>query len=399
MMTVVVSKLSWIVSVVFLISVVALVGYQFPAKTPLAHYQLWYPLSTAKENAAPGPNTSNRSELYVGEAGLAAASPVPLEGRFEESTRSRVAVCLVGGARAFELTGKTLMKYVLNAYNDTDVFLHSPLDKDSHKFSLLSGASGLASARVFIPKQLPESRLQREVLTAANSPNGIQGLLQYFHLVEGCLEMITEHESKHNIKLGIGNSENSRVALSRLSLLPLLHKRGARNLNSETAFKAQLKFTNLWYSSTNFPFCILTYRKYSWPPAYFGVPVASLSTKGDLNGAKCRPCTPKSSGSEAQRLVSKLSKGWGWPGLIDGLELCDAHQDWEPQWRTVYEKESGEQLSGDAQRVTTRSVSECVRDMEEFQKQWEVWDAPPPLKICSEGREDEVYSDSDESVN
>lgn len=113
-------------------------------------------------------------QLYVGEAGLAAASPVPLEGRFEESTRSRVAVCLVGGARAFELTGKTLMKYVLNAYNDTDVFLHSPLDKDSHKFSLLSGASGLASARVFIPKQLPESRLQREVLTAANSPNGIQ---------------------------------------------------------------------------------------------------------------------------------------------------------------------------------------------------------------------------------
>lgn len=65
MMTVVVSKLSWIVSVVFLISVVALVGYQFRAKTPLAHYQLWYPLSTAKENAAPGPNTSNRSEVCV----------------------------------------------------------------------------------------------------------------------------------------------------------------------------------------------------------------------------------------------------------------------------------------------------------------------------------------------
>lgn len=85
-----------------------------------------------------------------------------------------MAVCLVGAARAFELTGRTLKKYVLNAYNDTDVFLHSPLDKDSHKFTLLSGALGLAHARIFVPGNLPESRLQREVLTGANSPNGIQ---------------------------------------------------------------------------------------------------------------------------------------------------------------------------------------------------------------------------------
>lgn len=83
-----------------------------------------------------------------------------------------MAVCLVGAARAFELTGKTLKKYVLS--NNSDVFLHSPLDKDSHKFTILSGASGLARARIFHPKPLPESRLQREVLTGANSPNGIQ---------------------------------------------------------------------------------------------------------------------------------------------------------------------------------------------------------------------------------
>lgn len=102
------------------------------------------------------------------------SSPVSSEGPLENSTRPRVAVCLVGGARAFELTGKTLKKYILNAYNDTDVFLHSPLDKDSHKFTLLSGASGLANARIFSPQRLPESRVQQEVLTSANSPNGIQ---------------------------------------------------------------------------------------------------------------------------------------------------------------------------------------------------------------------------------
>ena len=100
------------------------------------------------------------------------AAPAP--GLLENSTRPRVAVCLVGGARAFELTGKNLKKFVLNAYNDTDVFLHSPLDKDSNKFTLLRGALGLASARIFIPEKLPENWLQREVLTGANSPNGIQ---------------------------------------------------------------------------------------------------------------------------------------------------------------------------------------------------------------------------------
>ncbi|XP_024394928.1 uncharacterized protein [Physcomitrium patens] len=429
-MAILVPRAYWIATVVFLASVIALVGYQFSSETSFSRLRLWYALATAEESPfapALAPSFSNQSEIFVNEYGPAVAAPVPQERLFENSTGSRVAVCLVGGARAFELTGKTLKKYVVNAYNNTDIFLHSPLDKDSHKFTLLSGAVGLASARIFVPERLPESTLQREVLTAANSPNGIQGLLQYFNLVEGCLGLISEYEKKHNIKydwivrtrvdgywtgplpplsslnpsvyhipegshygglndrLGVGNAETSRVALSRLSLLPLLHQRGARNLNSETAFKAQLRYSNVRYSLTSFPFCILTYRKYAWPPAYFGVPVASLSTKGDMNGVKCKPCTPKATGSEAQAIVSKLGKGWGFPGHIEGLELCDARQDWEPQWRTIYEKESGQEFSSDAKNVTTRSIAECVRDMEEFQKQWEVWDAPPAQVICSKG--------------
>lgn len=111
---------------------------------------------------------------------MAASAPV---ASAENSTRlPRVAVCLVGAARAFELTGSSLKKYVIR--NDTDVFLHSPLDKDSHKFTLLSGASGLAHARIFVPQPLRESRLQREALTGANSPNGIQvcsGLERYIN--------------------------------------------------------------------------------------------------------------------------------------------------------------------------------------------------------------------------
>ena len=89
-------------------------------------------------------------------------------------TGPRVAVCLVGAARAFELTGKTLAKYLLEANNHTDVFLHAPFDKDSHKFTLLKGAARFVKARIFFPQRLPEIQIQREVLTGANSPNGIQ---------------------------------------------------------------------------------------------------------------------------------------------------------------------------------------------------------------------------------
>jgi len=399
-MTVIVSRAGRIATLAFLISVIAFVGYQFPADETFARLRSWYPI---RDSISPAP----------------APAPAPAP-KSEIPSRPRVAVCLVGAARAFELTGKTLKKYVLS--KDTDVFLHSPLDKDSHKFTILSGASGLARARIFHPKPLPESWLQREILTGANSPNGIQGLLQYFNLVEGCLSMIHEHEKEHNVsydwivrtrvdgywsgplppvesfissvyyipdgshygglndRLGIGDPATSKVALSRLSLLPFLHKHGGRNLNSETAFKAQLQFSKVVYHVSRFPFCILTYRKYAWPPEYFGVPVMSLSTSGALNGAKCRPCTPKATGNGAQNILSKLGKGWGYPGRIEGAELCDARGDWEPHWPEVYEKHSGEQVD---KNVTTRSVADCIRDLEEFQKQWQSWDAPSPMEICS----------------
>jgi hypothetical protein len=97
-----------------------------------------------------------------------------LEDDRVKGKRRRVAICLVGAARAFELSGGSLKKYLLDASTDADVFLHSPLDKDSYKFLMLKGVSNLTAARIFIPQQLPESDLQRQVLTGVNSPNGIQ---------------------------------------------------------------------------------------------------------------------------------------------------------------------------------------------------------------------------------
>jgi len=92
----------------------------------------------------------------------------------EELLRSKIAVCLVGGARRFELTGPSIIENILKQYPNSDLFLHSPLDSDTFKFSLLKSAPNVAAVRLFHPQPLPENESYVRVLTAHNSPNGIQ---------------------------------------------------------------------------------------------------------------------------------------------------------------------------------------------------------------------------------
>ncbi|KAA8537427.1 hypothetical protein F0562_026886 [Nyssa sinensis] len=350
-----------------------------------------------------------------------------LRERKDELDRSRIAVCLVGGARRFELSGPSIVQKILKVYPNSDLFLHSPLDSNSFKFSLLKIAPRIASVRIFNPEHIPETESQFRVLTALNSPNGIQGLLQYFNLVEGCLTMIKAYQKQNNFtydwvvrtrvdgywsaplspdnfvpghylvppgssygglndRFGIGDLNVSNVALSRLSLIPQLESAGFHQLNSERAFKAQLTTQTVPYITKRLPFCIITDRKYDFPPSQYGVPVAALSSPGPLSGAKCRPCTPACSGPCVANVMFRLDRGWSWTNWSNGtLQLCDAHTEWENGWEKVFDGVAGKKLAATRKRVRALKLEQCIDDFNVMRGRTYGWEAPEPAEICRLG--------------
>ncbi|KAF5740936.1 hypothetical protein HS088_TW11G01018 [Tripterygium wilfordii] len=351
------------------------------------------------------------------------------EARPLDLDMSKTAVCLVGGARRFELTGPSIIQNVLEVYPNADLFLHSPLDKNAFKFSLLKAAPRLASIKIFEPKPISETDSEVRVLTSADSPNGIQGLLQYFNLVEGCLTLIQSYQKQKNFtydwivrtrvdgywnapltpenfipaqyvvppgssygglndRLGVGDLNTTSVALSRLSFVPELDSAGFRQLNSETAFKAQLTTHGIPYLSKRLPFCIVTDREYHFPPNRFGVPVAALSSPGPLSGAKCRPCKPVCEGPCVEAVMSGLDRSWSWTNWENGtLHLCDAHGEWERGWERVFDMVAGDRLAAERKRVKEMKLKECVSDFEEMKRRALNWEAPSAEEICKLGLE------------
>ncbi|KAI3949202.1 hypothetical protein MKW92_016034 [Papaver armeniacum] len=348
------------------------------------------------------------------------------EKKKELLLRSRIAVCLVGGARKFELTGPSIAENILNVYPNADLFLNSPLDKDSFKFSILKDiAPRIASIRIFKPTKLNETDFHRRVFTPNGSPNGLQGLLQYFNLVEGCLTLINAFQIQNNFtydwivrtrvdgywnaplspdnflpndqylvpsgsryggrndRLGIGNLNTSKVALSRFSLIPKLEAAGFRQLNSETAFKAQLTTQGVKFFENRLPFCVLSARKFDFPPTRYGLPVASMSSPGPLSGAYCRPCTPVCAGPCVADIMEILPIGWSRLNAENGtVQLCDAHGEWESGWEHNFDRFAGEKLAELRKKVNELKFEKCVKDFDEMKKRTVNWDAPAAKQIC-----------------
>lgn len=92
----------------------------------------------------------------------------------EELDRSRIAVCIVGGARRFELTGPSIIQKILKEYPNSDLYLHSPLDSNAYKFSMLKTSPRISAIKIFKPKTIKTTEFQVRVLSARGSPNGIQ---------------------------------------------------------------------------------------------------------------------------------------------------------------------------------------------------------------------------------
>eukprot|EP00850_Spirogloea_muscicola_P022661 SM000306S11734 [mRNA] locus=s306:17180:19779:+ [translate_table: standard] len=338
---------------------------------------------------------------------------------------NRVAICLVGGARMFELTGRTIKQHVLRAFEAADVLVNVPLDENTHKMTALLGAQNLVSLRIFAQTPIWHRGAPQAVLRASGSPNGLQGLLQYFNLVEGCLKLISDREATagvsyswvlrtrvdtfwtgpphtlaaynprkytvphgctyggYNDRFGMGDMNTSSAALARLSLLPKIQRAGYRSLNSEQALRAQLEVCGVAVAKVDLPFCVLSLRRYAWPLRPSGVQVVSLSSRGFMNGAKCRPCKPVAVGDKALALVRAADSGWADRG--DGVELCNPSGPWEAGWEAIFDAAAGPEAAAVRRDVDGRGYGRCVVEMAALQGAAAAYDGPTPELICLRG--------------
>lgn len=189
-----------------------------------------------------------------------------------------------------------------------------------------------------------------------------------------------------NDRLGLGDLNSSTVALSRLSLIPELDSYGYTSLNSESAFKAQLKIQGVQVHTNRLPFCIVSDRKYAYPPDPNGVPVASISSPGPLSGAKCRPCKPICVGTCVGNVMRVLYKWHGWTNWEHGsLQLCDAHNDWDSGWEKLFDGAAGKKFAAVRKRIKNLRLEKCIKDFEEVRTRTANWQSPPVAEICRLG--------------
>lgn len=134
------------------------------------------------------------------------------------------------------------------------------------------------------------------------------------------------------------------------------------------------------------PFCIVTERRYEFPPMRFGVPVAAMSSRGPLSGAKCRPCKAACEGECVGRVMGLLERGWSWTDWENGtMGLCNANGDWEMGWEKIYEDMVGAEMADVSWRIEKMNMSECCEGFNEMKSRSGIWDSPNGEDICRLG--------------
>eukprot|EP00850_Spirogloea_muscicola_P023868 SM000398S15210 [mRNA] locus=s398:4289:12937:+ [translate_table: standard] len=367
------------------------------------------------------PDQEDEGEEY-GEDEASAASKKEEPAFVAVDPASKVAICLAGGARDLELSGTSLMEHLIPAYAGAHVFIHTPLDQNTHKISMLRGAN-IAGVRIFLPRGNLNNTGVLEELIAPGSPSGTTGLLMYYLLVEGCSLLIDDYEEKHGVqfdyvvwtrldtfwegrppplqdldsryyylpsgksgtdfggvndRLGIGPRKYSQLAMRRHSVLHEVHIRGRRGLGSEGIFQAQLELSNVPVKRADFPFCIPSHRKFEYPPE--SAAVAPMGTADASNGVYCRPCEP------APELPETVKVKW------DLESFCDARGDWMEEWEENFDELAGQVAAKARQYLKARGEKQCLKDMMAFIATVDLWQGFSATGICRRaGNEDQVY--------
>ncbi|CAI5956264.1 unnamed protein product [Closterium sp. NIES-64] len=378
----------------------------------------------------------------------------PLLSTLPQPSLPALAVCLVGGARDLDATGPTITHHLLPSLLPFDLFIHAPLDENAAKISALArahamhgdhattssssssssssstdrrddssrsdnneqqGAAGkmagaIKGVRVFPVVPVDASLYPGSIIILPwGSPNGVQGILQYFRLIEGCLPLI-EREEKTNragqpyrwvlrTRLDGYWREESVVALSRLAMLDEVNRYRQRigvkrQMNSEITFKLQLKSRDISVQPATLPFCVLSRR--AFPDACSSITV-SINASVPLNGAKCQPCHPCAEGKEVEAILNATSPSSDkWLGPVQsGVAFCPGGKgkgkgrsstdgSWPSDWEEIFRRTVGDELAARQRRIRRRvgEIDTCTRFLEKMRATVSNWDAPSPLALC-----------------
>ena len=271
--------------------------------------------------------------------------------------------------------------------------------------------------------------LQKPTLTIREATHPMQGLVQYFEMVEGCLDLIQTHAKLRNVsydwvfrtrvdtfwngpppplsdlehdhytipygsdyfgfndRAGMGSMETSFVALRRLSCLPELHQRKGHGFNSESAFKAQMDGGGINVVRKNFNFCVLTQRIYgSGLPHPKSVPVVSIASGGSLNGAKCRACKSIAVGKQAKGIADRLGPFHGWFGSASEPQFCNGSEDPNHKgWEAEFDEAAGPAAAAIRKEIGNRSLSECETSYNLLIATPTAYKGPPADLVCRLG--------------